>query len=150
MALSVSSIVNADEVNDSSQNKDDKTNTELNLGEYKEVKYKVAKIKDGVAIKIREEGQVQNIAYSGDEFTVLGTQGEWVKVKVEDGEGWLATRYVDISEGVGYTNADKVNLRKDKSESSEVIEELEKGSSLLVLEDNGDWLKVKDGKQKDM
>lgn len=126
MALSVSSIVNADEVNDSSQNKDDKTNTELNLGEYKEVKYKVAKIKDGVAIKIREEGQVQNIAYSGDEFTVLGTQGEWVKVKVEDGEGWLATRYVDISEGVGYTNADKVNLRKDKSESSEVIEELEK------------------------
>ena len=145
MALSVSSIVNADEVNDSSQNKDDKTNTELNLGEYKEVKYKVAKIKDGVAIKIREEGQVQNIAYSGDEFTVLGTQGEWVKVKVEDGEGWLATRYVDISEGVGYTNADKVNLRKDKSESSEVIEELEKGSSLLVLEDNGDWLKVKDG-----
>ena len=89
MALSVSSIVNADEVNDSSQNKDDKTNTELNLGEYKEVKYKVAKIKDGVAIKIREEGQVQNIAYSGDEFTVLGTQGEWVKVKVEDGEGWL-------------------------------------------------------------
>ncbi|MGO1033538.1 SH3 domain-containing protein, partial [Clostridioides difficile] len=38
-----------------------------------------------------------------------------------------------------------VNLRKDKSESSEVIEELEKGSSLLVLEDNGDWLKVKDG-----
>ena len=43
MALSVSSIVNADEVNDSSQNKDDKTNTELNLGEYKEVKYKVPK-----------------------------------------------------------------------------------------------------------
>ncbi|MDX5708322.1 hypothetical protein SIK39_12570 [Clostridioides difficile] len=32
MALSVSSIVNADEVNDSSQNKDDKTNNELNLG----------------------------------------------------------------------------------------------------------------------
>ncbi|MDB0441032.1 C40 family peptidase [Clostridioides difficile] len=145
MALSVSSIVNADEINDSSQNKDDKTNTELNLGEYKEVKYKVARIKDGVAIKIREEGQVQNIAYSGDEFTVLGIQGEWVKVKVEDGEGWLATRYVDISEGVGYTNADKVNLRKDKSENSEVIGELEKGSSLLVLEENGDWLKVKDG-----
>lgn len=145
MALSVSSIVNADEIKESSQNKDDKTNTELNLGEYKEVKYKVAKIKDGVAVKIREEGEVQNIAYSGDEFTVLGIQGEWVKVKVEEGEGWLATRYVDISEGVGYTNADKVNLRKDKDANSEVVEVLEKGSSLLVLEQNGEWLKVKDG-----
>ena len=31
----------------------------------------------------------KHVAYTGDEFKVVGIQGEWVKVALEDGEGWL-------------------------------------------------------------
>ena len=78
----------------------------------KKLHNKTAVVKDGVAVKIRNSGDVKTVAYTGDEFKVIGTQGEWVKVSLEDGEGWLATRYVDIKESIGYVTGEKVNFRK--------------------------------------
>lgn len=150
MALSMNTIANADEVNNTSENKD-KQNTlddALNTGEYKESTYKKAVVKDGVALKVREQGSVQHVAYTGDEFKVVGVQGEWVKVNLGESEGWLASRYVDITEATGYTTGDKINFRKEANTDSEIIEELEIGSAVTVLEDNGDWLKVKKGENE--
>ncbi|MGL5314327.1 MAG: NlpC/P60 family protein [Peptostreptococcaceae bacterium] len=149
MALSVNSIVNADEIeNKTVESNEENTATTLELGEYEEVTYKVAAVKEGVAVKIREQGSVQHIAYSGDEFKVIATQGEWIKISVADGEGWIAARYVDITEARGYITADKVNLRKEANVEAEVVEELELGSSIKVVEDQGNWLKVKKGEEE--
>lgn len=149
MALSMNTIANADEVeNNQIENKEDNTANVIDLPNYEEVTYKVATVKDGVAVKIREQGSVQNIAYSGDEFKVLGVQGDWVKVEVGDGEGWIATRFVDIKEAHGYTTSNKVNLRKEANTESEIVEELEIGSPIKVLEDNGNWIKVKNGENE--
>ena len=52
----------------------------IDLADFEESTYKVAAIKDGVATKVRKEGSVQTVAYTGDEFKVIGTQGDWVKV----------------------------------------------------------------------
>ena len=98
------------------------------------LQYKTAVVKDGVAVKIRENGDVQTVAYTGDEFKVIGTQGEWVKVALEDGEGWLPARYVDIKEATGYITGEKVNFRKEANTDSDIIEELEIGSTVKVLE----------------
>lgn len=145
MALSMNATANADEVKDNKiENNEDKSNT-LEIGNYEETTYKTAVVKDGVAVKIREQGSVQNVAYSGDEFKVIGTQGEWVKVLVGEDEGWLPSRFVEVKEAAGFTTADKVNFRKDMNQDSEIIEELQIGSSVTVLSNEGDWVKVKKG-----
>lgn len=146
VALSMGSIANADEVNNEQvENNDTKSNDILDLGEYTETTYKKAVVKDGVGVKIREQGSVQTVAYSGEEFSVIGTQGEWVKVKIGDSEGWLPSRYVDVTESTGFTSHDRVNFRKEANTDSEIIEELTVGTSFKVLEANGEWLKVKKG-----
>ena len=147
MALSMNIVANADNVEkkDTESKEDSKT---LKLDEYKEVAYKTAVVKDGVAVKIREQGNVQKVAYSGEEFKVIAIQGEWAEVALEDGQGWIATRYIDIKEARGYITADKVNLRKEPNVDSEVIEELELGSTIKVVEDQGNWLKVQKGEEE--
>ena len=125
------------------------TDKTIDLDEYKESTYKTAVVKDGVAVKIRENGDVQTIAYTGDKFKVIATQGEWVRVALEDGEeGWLPARYVDITESTGYITGEKVNLRKKANTDSDIIEELEIGSTVKVLEANEDWMKVKKGEKE--
>lgn len=148
MALSMNSISNADEVQNNKTENDKDNNNILKLDEYKETSYKVASVKDGVAVKVRSEGSVQTVAYTGDEFKVLGTQGEWVKISLGDEDGWIAKRFVDIKEAKGYTTENKVNFRKEANTNSDVIEELETGSTFKVLEDDGKWAKVKKGEQE--
>lgn len=147
MALSMNTVANADQVENNNEN-DKNSDRTLDLGEYQEATYKTAVVKDGVAVKIRNSGDVKTVAYTGDEFKVIGTQGEWVKVSLEDGEGWLATRYVDIKESIGYVTGEKVNFRKEANTESEVIKELEIGSTVKVLEANENWLKVKKGEDE--
>ena len=147
MALSMNTVANADQVENNNEN-DKNSDRTLDLGEYQETTYKTAVVKDGVAVKIRNSGDVKTVAYTGDEFKVIGTQGEWVKVSLEDGEGWLATRYVDIKESIGYVTGEKVNFRKEANTESEVIKELEIGSTVKVLEANENWLKVKKGEDE--
>ncbi len=147
MALSMNTVANADQVENNNEN-DKNPDRTLDLGEYQETKYKTAVVKDGVAVKIRNGGDVKTVAYAGDEFKVIGIQGEWVKVSLVDGEGWLASRYVDITESIGYVTGEKVNFRKESNTDSEVIKELEIGSTVKVLEANEKWMKVKNGEDE--
>lgn len=150
MALSMSTIANAD--NTEVANKVENTkedNKAIQIDEYKEEKFKTASIKDGVAVKIRQDGDVKKVAYTGDSFKVVGVQGEWVKVALdEENEGWVPTRYVDITNSKGYVSADKVNFRKESNKDSEIIKELEIGKDLEVLEVSGEWVKVKHEEQE--
>ena len=147
MALSMSAVVNADEVKDNNiDNTEEKTSQDvIDLGEYEETTYKTAVVKDGVAVKIRHEGKVKLVAYTGDSFKVLATQGEWVEVSVNDEKGWVPSRFVDIKSAPGFVIEEKVNFRKDANTDSEIIEELSKGNKLEVIEDQGEWIKVKNG-----
>ena len=147
MALSMNTVANADQVENKTEN-DNNSDKTLDLGEYQDSQYKTAVVKDGVAVKIRDNGDVQTVAYTGDEFKVIGTQGEWIKVSLEDGEGWLPARYVDIKEATGYVTGEKVNFRKEANVDSDIIEELEIGSSVKVLEVDGNWMKVKKGEHE--
>ncbi|MEG1285416.1 MAG: NlpC/P60 family protein [Romboutsia sp.] len=149
MALSMNTMANADEVNkDIVTDTESKVDDTLELGEYVETTYKKAVVKEGVGVKIRQEGSVQQVAYSGDEFKVIATQGEWVEVVVGETNGWLPARFVEVQEAFGFTSEDKVNFRKEANTDSEIIEELSIGSAVTVLENNGDWIKVKKGESE--
>lgn len=147
MALSMNAVVNADEVKDNNiDNTEEKTSQDvIDLGEYEETTYKTAVVKDGVAVKIRNGGKVKLVAYTGDSFKVLATQGEWVEVSVDGEKGWVPSRFVDIKSAPGFVTEEKVNFRNDANTDSEIIEELSKGSKLEVLEDREEWIKVKYG-----
>ena len=68
----------------------------IDLENYKDVDYKVAVVKDGVGVKVRQQGSVQTIAYAGDEFKLVGEQDGWYKIQLDDIEGWIASRFVDV------------------------------------------------------
>ena len=164
MAVSMSGVVQADEVKaenidgqvkeqteekSNETTEDNKVDEVIELAEFKDLSYKVAAIKEGVAVKIRKEGSVQTVAYTGDEFRILGEQDEWYKVDLGEGsEGWIASRFVDVKGATGYVTADKVNLRKEANVESEIQEELELSSKVEVLEAEENWLKVKKGEKE--
>ena len=78
MALSMNTVANADQVENNNEN-DKNSDRTLDLGEYQETTYKTAVVKDGVAVKIRNSGDVKTVAYTGDEFALFsGKNGKIV------------------------------------------------------------------------
>ncbi|SCI34075.1 MULTISPECIES: C40 family peptidase [unclassified Romboutsia] len=149
MAISsMTAVVNADEVKPAENIEDKTSQGAIDLDEYKEITYKKATVKDGVAVKIRNEGSVKLVAYTGDEFKVLATQGDWVEVSVGDEKGWIPSRYVDVESASAFVTEEKVNFRKESNTDSEIIEELTKGTELQVVEVQDEWIKVKNGEEE--
>ncbi len=149
MAISsMTAVVNADEVKPAENTEDKTSQGAIDLDEYKEITYKKATVKDGVAVKIRNEGSVKLVAYTGDEFKVLATQGDWVEVSVGDEKGWIPARYVDVESASAFVTEEKVNFRKESNTDSEIIEELTKGTELEVVEVQDEWIKVKNGEDE--
>ena len=136
MALSMNGIAHADDAKTekATDKKDANDKNVINLSNFKDMEYKVAVVKDDVAVKVREQGSVQTIAYSGEEFKIIGEQDGWYKVQLNDGnEGWIASRYVDVKGADAYVTAENVNLRKDAHIESDVQDNLD------------NWVKVKNG-----
>ena len=143
ITFSMSIISNADDIK---ENQKVDTVGVIELAEFKDLSYKVAAIKDGMAVKIRENGSVKKVAYTGDEFRIIGEQDDWYKVELGEGsEGWIASRFVDVKGATGYITADKVNLRKEANIESEIQKELELATKVEVIEEQDNWLKVKKG-----
>jgi len=151
VALSASIVSYANPADYSQQNQDVEKIDMTESQEYQDIRFKTAVVKDGVAVNVRTEqvdGQVQNVAYSGDNFKVLGKQGDWLKVENGSLEGWMSAKYLDLKECDGYVEASKLNFRAEEGTDSDVHEVLDYGTAVTVLEDNGDWLKIKQKKKK--
>ena len=148
MALSMNGIANADDAKTekATDKKDTNDKNIINLSNFKDMEYKVAVVKDDVAVKVREQGSVQTIAYSGEEFKIIGEQDGWYKVQLNDGnEGWIASRYVDVKGADAYVTAENVNLRKDAHIESDVQDNLGLSTKVEVLGTQDNWVKVKNG-----
>ncbi|CEO14468.1 cell wall hydrolase [[Clostridium] sordellii] len=148
MALSMNGIAHADDAKTekATDKKDSNDKNVINLSNFKDMEYKVAVVKDDVAVKVREQGSVQTIAYSGEEFKIIGEQDGWYKVQLNDGnEGWIASRYVDVKGADAYVTAENVNLRKDAHIESDVQDNLGLSTKVEVLETQDNWVKVKNG-----
>lgn len=148
MALSMNGIAHADDTKAEKATDKKKVNEKniIDLENYKDVDYKVAVVKDGVGVKVRQQGSVQTIAYAGDEFKIVGEQDGWYKIQLDDNtEGWIASRFVDVKAANAYVTADKVNLRKDAHVESDIQDELGLSTKVEVLGTQDNWVKVKNG-----
>ncbi|MEG2985165.1 MAG: NlpC/P60 family protein [Peptostreptococcaceae bacterium] len=148
MALSMNGIAHADDTKTekATDKKDVNEKKIIDLENFKDVDYKVVVVKEGVAVKVRQQGSVQTIAYEGDQFKIVGEQDGWYKVQLDDEtEGWIASRFVDVKGADAYVTAENVNLRKDAHVESEVQDNLGLSTKVEVVDTKDNWVKVKNG-----
>lgn len=147
MALSINSVAFANQDLDKTDNLTETQDNSTNG--YEELSYKVAEVKEGTAVKIRKVGEVQEVAYEGDVLKVIGKQGDWYKIQLdEETVGWAPARYLELMNATAYINGDKVNFRSESNIESELYGELALGDSIKVIEEQDNWIKIeKDGKE---
>lgn len=98
----------------------------------------------------------------GSEVSIVDSNGEWIKIKTTSGAtGWVKAEYVkrapaaapapqpatettaDASD-TGRVDADNLNLRSSPEiNSGNLVSQLPRGSLVTVIEDNGQWMKIK-------
>ena len=98
-------------------------------------------------------GKLLTTLKKGSSVEVVGTSGDWLKIKYSGGTAYVSGDYVQkpdsASDGSGsetvlYTGTTKANLnvRSSASTSGKLLTTLKKGSSVEVVGTSGDWLKV--------
>lgn len=78
---------------------------------------------------------------AGDSMTILSEKGKWYKVKSGKKTGYVNKLYVS-TEWIAFSNTVNLNLRKEPSTSSEVLDQFNQGDAMTVLEKDGKWYKV--------
>ena len=80
--------------------------------------------------------------YQGDSMIVLEKKGNWYKVQYGEKTGYVKKKYIDFQCNV-YIDGDKVNIRKNANTESSVIKRLNTGDVVTLLEQKGNWYKVR-------
>ncbi|SDM81716.1 N-acetylmuramoyl-L-alanine amidase [Psychrobacillus sp. OK028] len=109
------------------------------------------------ALNVRSKADLTSkkigMAYKGDQFTVLDSVHNWVKVELENGDkGWLYSFYGTLSSPATTKSVEKngtitilyngTNLRSESTTNSEVITRADAGTTFQVAEKVNDWYKV--------
>ena len=106
-----------------------------------------------VRAKATKNSKLLGTAEKGEEFTVLGKSGNWVKIDFNGKEGYVYKTYIRVSgiptdtpvEGkVGKIVNCKtaVNVRKKATTDSKLLGTAKKGEVFKVLATAGDWVKI--------
>jgi cell wall-associated NlpC family hydrolase len=87
----------------------------------------------------------------GKQVSVLGSEGEWFKVSVNDETGWIRDDYLVIRDTVsstGTVSGSVVNVRSKPDISSEVLAKLDKGTKVDIYERSGEWYRISIGEER--
>ena len=112
---------------------------------------KVVKVASNDVLNIRSKAdgdstKVGSLKASQTVSIVAKTSNGWYKVSVNGTEGYVNGNYIEIinnQAGDKYTTTDKVNLRSEKSWSSDaVLLTIDKNKTVYVLEKDSNWAKV--------
>lgn len=89
---------------------------------------------------------------SGEEFSVLQQEGEWIKITYNNEAGWVNKQYVTIA-GPKENNSspplssitaelDNIHIRSGPSTESDIIYFAKKGESFQVLSETEEWYEI--------
>lgn len=89
----------------------------------------------------------------GEKYAKLDSEGDWVKIKLENGEGWIANwRVKEVtnhastpSPEAGRTaivKSSSLNVRSGPDTTYSIVGVLMEGDSLHIVDEQGDWLQI--------
>lgn len=84
----------------------------------------------------------------GDGVSILDSTDDWYEIESGGNKGWVFAEYVTVKDqtlGAGTVNADSVNVRAAASTDAAVVTQLDSGDGVSILDQSGDWYKVKTG-----
>lgn len=91
----------------------------------------------------------------GDLLTSLSREGDWIKVKSTDKEGWVAAWLVASSEGaepatnkIVVSQAELLNVRMEPSLSSAIVAQMNTGDETPLLQEADGWVQIEWYKQR--
>ncbi len=82
---------------------------------------------------------------TNSKVSILDKTNGWYKISFSGKTGWVSSDYIKALSTEGKINANGVNFRASASTESEVIDSLNKGKSVVILDTQSGWHKVKVG-----
>lgn len=84
---------------------------------------------------------------AGDRFTLLQTKNDWCEVQLSnEKKGWVASWLVSVNSQLkntaGIVTVNDLNLRTSPELSGTIIQKLQKGEHVQILETNNEWFKI--------
>lgn len=115
----------------------------------------VSNVEEGSYINIRSQAttdsEVVGKLYAKSAVTVLGVEGEWYRIHSGRCEGYIKQEYIiagdeelakSISTRVALVQGDVLNIREGQSMEGRVLGQVKEGDSLIVLSEEGEWVRV--------
>lgn len=108
-------------------------------------------------VNIRKEPSVDSEIvgklYTGAAASILGYEGDWVKIKSGSCEGYINVEFLAVGDKVeklvdtygiktATVTATTLKVRDDKSQDASCVSLIPKGESYQVLEEDGAWVKI--------
>lgn len=84
----------------------------------------------------------------GDILTSIGSQDDWIEVKIDNYEGWVAswlttpTNSVQTVDKTVIAQVDRLNIRTEPDISSAVLGQLSTGNQAILLQESSEWAKI--------
>lgn len=93
------------------------------------------------------EAEILGEINKGEDYELLEANGEWIRLKASNVEGWVYAQYVNPVEPLKNnvtTIAEKVNLRSGPSTEFEVLGTAQKDMKYTYVSNKNGWVQVKD------
>jgi cell wall-associated NlpC family hydrolase len=103
---------------------------------------------DGTKVNVRKEPSASAgiiTKLSNERVSVLDKSSGWYKISFDGKTGWVSEDYIKVLTTKGSINANGVNFRASASTDAKIIDTLNKGTSVQILDTLSDWHKVKVG-----
>lgn len=80
----------------------------------------------------------------GTEIQITAQEGDWYKISYDKLDGaYISSQYVDIVQAKGNVIDNDVNVRNAATTSSAVVGKVNKGDTVTITGQNGDWFKIR-------
>lgn len=112
----------------------------------------ILNIRSGPGTNYNNIGQLSR----GTEVAIVKQDNQWSQIRLPQGLGWVSSEYIKIlsapgqesqaqTDKKGVINSNQVNIRKEAGTTAPVLTQLNQGALVDILEQKGDWYRIKTG-----
>lgn len=125
--------------------------TENNVNNYSKAKGTILKtgvVNSNSGLNVRtspkvEEGNKIFAIENNTEVSIIEENEDWYKIIVNNREGWVNSKYVEVKTKFLYVDTSSLNFREEPTTSSKILSVLLNGARVELLSYENEWVKVK-------